>query len=384
MTFINSLLNTFKTKNQKDTEESQTIPTREIVTDGKTVYFTNGKMYKVFPTDQESWYDAKYLVSDGVLYDLENIESIHSIKVPNFDFRDSFEGYGITGSLDYVIRMKAGELFNRQEKELCSACLWKSTELMYANSRVSWQKKDYVRILYWHIKLGMPEEVEKAKQYLIEKGIIFTKAELDDIQKRIQIESEKKEVTKKTTVKKKAEEKPKLSNSEKERLIVKRVTIEDMIPFDGMPYIWNTQIKKFVSDRYRPCAWMDVVGENLDVVKKEIEKINNTIKRDLKEYPQLPQNLKIDFRKLVFSHKELGYTKIICTPKTFTGKSSTYPFYLYFTTDPKNYDISTSGELTYGADGEIKKAHIVFWNNHQHVFLNYKIIDGVLTLAKIE
>ena len=74
MTFINSLLNTFKTKNQKDTEESQTIPTREIVTDGKTVYFTNGKMYKVFPTDQESWYDAKYLVSDGVLYDLENIE----------------------------------------------------------------------------------------------------------------------------------------------------------------------------------------------------------------------------------------------------------------------------------------------------------------------
>ena len=44
------------------------------VPDAQTIYFKNGEMYKVYPTDKESWYDARYLVSDGVKYDLENLE----------------------------------------------------------------------------------------------------------------------------------------------------------------------------------------------------------------------------------------------------------------------------------------------------------------------
>lgn len=384
MKIIHNFLDLLKIDGIKDFDPAKKKSEDEITPDGKTVYFRGGKMYKVFPSDKESWYDAKYLVSDGILYDLENIESIHSIKPPQFGLTDVFDGYGVTGCLDYVIRMKAGNLFNRNEKELCSACLWKSTELMFEHSHIGWQKKDYVRLIYWHIQLGMPDEVEKAKQYLMGKGIIFTKAELDDIEKRIQKELEKKAKVKKTSSKKKVEKKSNLTYAEKKYLIVKRVTIEDMQSLDNMPFVCNTEIKKHISKDSHPFAWMDIIGENLEITKNEIEKINKLIKKDLKEYPQLPQNLKIDFKKLVFYHKEFGYTRIMCTPKTFTGKLATYPFSLNFMTDPTNYDVSTHGELTYGLDGEIKKAHICFWNHHKHVFLTYKIIDGVLTLYNIE
>ena len=32
------------------------------IPDAQTIYFKNGEMYKVYPTDKESWYDARYLV----------------------------------------------------------------------------------------------------------------------------------------------------------------------------------------------------------------------------------------------------------------------------------------------------------------------------------
>ena len=50
------------------------------VPDAQTIYFKNGEMYKVYPTDKESWYDARYLVSDGVKYDLEGIEALQRLK----------------------------------------------------------------------------------------------------------------------------------------------------------------------------------------------------------------------------------------------------------------------------------------------------------------
>lgn len=46
------------------------------IPDAQTIYFKNGEMYKVYPTDKESWYDARYLVSDGVKYDLENLDDL--------------------------------------------------------------------------------------------------------------------------------------------------------------------------------------------------------------------------------------------------------------------------------------------------------------------
>lgn len=49
------------------------------IPDAQTIYFKNGEMYKVYPTDKESWYDARYLVSDGVKYDLESLNDLNRI-----------------------------------------------------------------------------------------------------------------------------------------------------------------------------------------------------------------------------------------------------------------------------------------------------------------
>lgn len=139
----------------------------------QTIYFENGKLYKVQGKDEHNWYDADILVSDGISYNLNNTREIKSIPIPNFGITDSLSGYGATGMLDYVLRMKAGCCFNKNEKWLCSALLWKSTELMFANKYCNWRDRDYKRLIDWHIQMGMHEEAEKARDYLNKKGISF-------------------------------------------------------------------------------------------------------------------------------------------------------------------------------------------------------------------
>ena len=63
------------------------------VPDAQTIYFKNGEMYKVYPTDKESWYDARYLVSDGVKYDLESSKDLNRIPIPTFTNIDIMRHY---------------------------------------------------------------------------------------------------------------------------------------------------------------------------------------------------------------------------------------------------------------------------------------------------
>ena len=137
------------------------------VPDAQTIYFKNGEMYKVYPTDKESWYDARYLVSDGVKYDLENLDDLKRIPVPKFPTHQNImDGYGVTGNLDYVLRMKAGSFYNRKDKIRCSACLWKCTELMFAHPFLSWDESHFYRIVQWHVEMGMFDEADKAEKYI--------------------------------------------------------------------------------------------------------------------------------------------------------------------------------------------------------------------------
>ena len=46
----------------------------------------------MYPTDKESWYDARYLVSDGVKYDLENLDDLKRIPVPKFPAHQNIMG----------------------------------------------------------------------------------------------------------------------------------------------------------------------------------------------------------------------------------------------------------------------------------------------------
>lgn len=127
----------------------------------QTIYFKNGKMYRVYPTDQESWYDAKYLVSDGDIYDLENVLDIKRIPVPNFALSspDFMSRYGATGSLDYVIRMKAGHARARGLIKESDELYKKAITLMQA-SGIAYDERQYLYFAKELLREGRFEESE--------------------------------------------------------------------------------------------------------------------------------------------------------------------------------------------------------------------------------
>ena len=88
-----------------------------FIPDTQTAYFVNGKLYKLYPPDLDNWYDVRYLVSDNKVYDLEKVEDIGKIPIPEFK-RLEEDNYGVTGLLDYVLRMKSRYFYQRKEKEL--------------------------------------------------------------------------------------------------------------------------------------------------------------------------------------------------------------------------------------------------------------------------
>ena len=132
------------------------------VPDAQTIYFKNGEMYKVYPTDKESWYDARYLVSDGVKYDLENLDDLRCIPIPAFTNIDIMHGYGITGSLEYVLRMKAGNLRRKGLLKESNSILERIHLFMGAADN-GYQEKDFLIYSHLLLKEGHFEESEKYK-----------------------------------------------------------------------------------------------------------------------------------------------------------------------------------------------------------------------------
>lgn len=133
------------------------------VPDAQTIYFKNGEMYKVYPTDKESWYDARYLVSDGVKYDLESSKDLNRIPIPTFTNIDIMHGYGITGSLEYVLRMKAGNLRRKGLLEESNSILERIHLFMGAADN-GYQEKDFLIYSHLLLKEGHFEESANIKQ----------------------------------------------------------------------------------------------------------------------------------------------------------------------------------------------------------------------------
>lgn len=367
MSFISKILDALKMENTREIENTAD----GFVPDAKAAYFINGKLYKLYPSDLDNWYDVRYLVSDNKVYDLEKVEDIKRISIPEFKRLEN-DNYGVTGLLDYVLRMKSRYLYQRKEKELCSACLWKATEMMFADPLCKWNKKDYDRILKYHFLLGMDEEAEQAKKYLESKGMIFTDYELQEMKP---IPKKPKSPPKKRSVKKE-----KIDWREKELITVQNMTTDDMKELN-MPFVCNTEVEKYIHEGNHPFAYMRILGENINIVKSEIETMNTLIKESIGKYPSIPQNLKIPANELVFHSPNYGYTRIMCTPKTYEGNRSKYPYTLYFCTDLSKRANTTHGELTYGQDGNVQKATVVFWRNNKQYVLNFKIVDGNLVFT---
>lgn len=167
MRIITKLLDVLKMDSSKESK-SNSISEYNI-SEEQTIYFQNGKMYKVFPTDKEGWYDARYLVSDGILYDLENTKSLKTIPIPNFKKNNLFEGYGITGSLEYVLKMKA-RFLREKGKIKESNTIYQRIHLFIGASDHGYREKDYFVYPLILLREFKFEEAEKKRaeieQYL--------------------------------------------------------------------------------------------------------------------------------------------------------------------------------------------------------------------------
>lgn len=340
------------------------------------IFFENGKLIKVQGNDESSWYDADIVVSDGIRYNLSNEEEISRIPVPIFSITDTFDGYGATGMLDYVLRMKSACCFNKGEKRLCSALLWKSTELMFENKFCCWRNSDYFSLIDWHVQMGMNEEAEKAREYLLERGIILLK--------KYNSKPNRNHVQSNTATPKKQE----MTSLEKELFLVQKVTLSDIKELTSMPFVWNTDIQKHIKPGSHPYAYMDIIEENIKIAGSELNKINLQIEKDALLHTRIPKNARIPIADIVYKKSEkYGYTKILCTPKTLTGKIAKHPIKMFFTTDLSKTSSggdTTHGELVYNKNGLIASANIYCWRNNRGVFFYYKTIDGVLTLQNLE
>lgn len=344
----------------------------------QTIYFKNFHLFKVVGKDESNWYDADVLVLDGKSYDLNSIDSINTIPILTSDFSDTQGEFGTTGMLDYVLRMKSGHCYTRNEKELCSALLWKSSELMLANKYCNWRQWDFERLIDWHIQMDMPEQAEKGKQFLEENGFIIIK--------------KKKAPTATTTAeaKKKRTSAPiqKMTPQEKELFLVQHVTTDDMRDVPNLPFDVNCDVKKYIREGNHPFAYMDVLGKNIEFIKSELNKINTYIDKDSAKYKKIPKNARIPIQEIIFNSSDIqSYTKFICTPKTLTGKIAKYPFKIYFCTDMNRFNnecYSTHGEVVYNQEGTIASANVYCWRPSGGFFIYYKTIDSKLVLSGAE
>lgn len=142
---------------------------------GVTVYFEQGQVVKMDPEPDVSYYEARGLineatniVSDGTHYDLTDRDSIYSIEVPEYTYSHKnkhAQDLGVTGYLDYVLRMHSGLLWAAGEYNLSMICLGKACQLMLY-STIDWPRKEYYRIVNQNIELGRFKKANEWKRWI--------------------------------------------------------------------------------------------------------------------------------------------------------------------------------------------------------------------------
>lgn len=160
-------------------------------------------------------------------------------------------------------------------------------------------------------------------------------------------------------------EEKKLSQIDKERKMVERVTTEDMLQFTMLPYDLNCPVYKFMREGGHPFAYMNLNRANQMVAKQELNKINRYILQAQEYIPLLTSDFSLQVSKVMFEEysPDYGYSRLMCSPYTFTGKISKYPLSLSFMTRLDVRPYSAHGELVYGKDGNIMKASVNVWKS---------------------
>lgn len=177
----------------------------------------------------------------------------------------------------------------------------------------------------------------------------------------------------------------KLSYAEKERILARRVTTQDMVQFSGMPYCLNRPVRLFDEPHGHAYAYISLTGPNISAAIVELERMNARLRTDSRVSPKIPSSLQIPVRDIVFTpSKERGCTKLLCSPYTFEGKVAEIPLSLVFMTNLDGEKDSTHGTLHYAPDGHVAKATIYFWRNRSGYFFYYETLNQSFVLSKVE
>lgn len=142
-------------------------PEEQVVCDNITAYFKNGSLYKITPInfcplyyDRDRAYIARYFVSDGIKYDMTDIDSISSIPVPDWKYNTK-NSIGVTGNLEYIIFRHA-----YQNNKVMIALLVKAINLMAECTTIDYHKSDYLRLPKTLYEIGEFEKGDLALEQI--------------------------------------------------------------------------------------------------------------------------------------------------------------------------------------------------------------------------
>ncbi len=117
--------------------------------------------------EREKFFKCRFIISDGIQYDLESNESINTIPISGFQISDynismdlpaKYE-LGFLSRLDYVLSRKATALRKEHKKELSISLQRKANQLMAQT--LSYTEKDYMRLVHWLLEDYKFDEADK-------------------------------------------------------------------------------------------------------------------------------------------------------------------------------------------------------------------------------
>lgn len=176
-----------------------------------------------------------------------------------------------------------------------------------------------------------------------------------------------------------------LSAVEKERIMVQRITTQDMVRFTQMPYHLDCAINKYDAPNSHPFAYINLDNQNISAAEADMERLNAHLATAHILCRKVPKRIGIPIKDIVYKPpKNYGYTRLMCTPYTFTGKIAKYPLSLSFMTDLSKTENTTHGEMFYGQNGTVQKAEVYCWRGGKGYFFYFKTEGPDLILSKIE
>lgn len=126
-------------------------PSKKDTANHNIAFFEHGVLVNVSPRntavsldeDRDVAYQARYIVSDGVKYDLCNPEDVMKFQIPVFDSQTDGMFINVTRDLSYIMKIIAQQVY---QKEVAIPLVFTTVNLMLA-SPIAWTDKDYERMI---------------------------------------------------------------------------------------------------------------------------------------------------------------------------------------------------------------------------------------------